>query len=279
MFSYFLHHVLRLPLTMRVRYDRRPRKGHPTKLNVVFLHGIASSYEAWRKVLPVLSSDPDLRNTRLIALDLIGFGKSEKPRWFDYDFKHYRRSLEHTLKKIKVRGPIVFAGHSMGCLIASDFAAHNQHFSVPALLLVSPPFLRPADLRRLPDKFYISAYGKLRDHTDSAVVGTLASFISRVTNFDKRTLNTVAFQRCMDHIILNPQAWHTVLGLDRPIRIIHGRVDPLVVTANLRYLAEHESNIELIETFGGHDIAGAKLNKVIKNTRELILQYQNQTVL
>ena len=263
MFSYFWHCILGRPLKMRVRYDHHPHKGLPTQLNVVFLHGIASSYEAWSKVLPALVNDPDLKTVRFTAVDLIGFGRAEKPKWFSYDFKHYRRSLEYTLKKLKMRGPVLFAGHSMGCLIAADFATHDRHFNVPALFLVSPPFLRPADLRRLPDKFYISAYSKLKDHTDSAMIGTLASFVSRVTNFDKRTLNTLAFQRCMDNIILNPEAWAAIEEFSRPVHIIHGRMDPLVVTANLKYLEKHKKNVQLIESFGGHDISGAKLTKVI----------------
>ena len=274
MIDYFLHHVLRLPLTMRLRYEHKPSHHHETKLTVVFLHGIASSYAVWRQVLPALSRDPALASARLLALDLIGFGKSPKPNYFAYDYLSYRVALCHTLRKLHVRSPVLLVGHSMGCLISADFATHETQYVIPALLLVSPPVLRPADLSHLSDKFYISAYTKLRDHTDSPVIGTVASFVSRVSNFDKATLDTPAFQHSMSRIILNSENWHNFNSLKIPTRIIHGRMDPLVVTANLRFLAEHHANIELIETFGGHDISGAKLNKVVKNLRALILTYQ-----
>ncbi len=48
---------------------------HP-KLTVVFLHGISATSETWRNTLRQLSKDPDLTEVRIIALDLLGFGKS-----------------------------------------------------------------------------------------------------------------------------------------------------------------------------------------------------------
>ncbi len=41
---------------------------------IVFLHGIPTSSYLWRNVIPHLSS-----HARCIALDLVGFGKSDKP--------------------------------------------------------------------------------------------------------------------------------------------------------------------------------------------------------
>ena len=48
----------------------------------MFLHGNPTSSYLWRNIIPIVSKTG---NNRCIALDLIGFGKSDKPD-IDYNF-------------------------------------------------------------------------------------------------------------------------------------------------------------------------------------------------
>ncbi len=245
---------------MRVRYDRRPKN---PKLTIVFVHGIAASYLSWQAALKSLSADKTMKDVRLVAIDLIGFGRSPKPSWYKYNYKNYNRSLHRTLKKLRIKTPIILAGHSMGCLISADYAIeYPKH--IKSLVLASPPFLRPSDLAKIPDKFYQNTYRSLKDHTDNVVIGTLASSISKVSSFDRRALNTLAFKETMENIILNSQNWDKILSLKLPIHIIHGHLDPLVVGANLRKLSRDSKYITLTESIGGHDIKPPKLAKVLR---------------
>jgi mannonate dehydratase len=66
----------------------------------------------------------------------------------------------------------------------------------------------------------------------------------------------------MDNIILNKENYGMAANLKVPMEVIHGRLDPLVIGANLRKLAERNAHFHLTETFGGHDIVGAKAKKV-----------------
>ncbi|MFV0484614.1 MAG: alpha/beta fold hydrolase [Candidatus Saccharimonadales bacterium] len=268
MFDYFVHRILGFPLRMRVRYDRVVGGGKP-ELAVVFLHGIASSYKVWRHVIAETAGLKEMKGVRFVALDLIGFGKSKKPDWYAYDYKSYNKAIKSTLRKLKVKTPIVMVGHSMGSLIATDYAAENPE-KITSLILVSPPFLRPGDLRRVPDKFYVKAYTDLKNHTGNMMVGTIASFISMASSFDKKALNTEAFRKSMDAIILNRENWEKILKLDKPVYMVHGKLDPLVLGANLRSLATHNKQITLTECLGGHDIAGAKCKRVSKVIRDAI---------
>ena len=151
MFHNFLHKILKIPVTMRVRYDhcdvKRP------KITIVFLHGIAASCSAWKEVLPPLMKDEDLRKVRFIALDLIGFGKSEKPDWYGYDYASYRKTLTRTLKKLNVHTPLVICGHSMGCLLAVDYAANGDRI-VDQLILISPPVIKNSEVGGMRDQIY-----------------------------------------------------------------------------------------------------------------------------
>ena len=109
---------------MAVRFDAcRARK---PELTIVFLHGIAASFTSWRPTVQELAKDRDLDKVRFIGLDLIGFGKSPRPEKFSYEYEDYRRVLTRTIKKLHIKTPIILAGHSMGCLIAMDYAENGN---------------------------------------------------------------------------------------------------------------------------------------------------------
>ncbi len=269
MFYNFLHKFLKIPITMRVRYDHCIAKN--PDLTVVFLHGIASSYATWREVLPPLTKDKDLSKVRFVALDLIGFGKSEKPDWYGYDYASYRKTLARTLKKLKIHTPIVLCGHSMGCLISIDFAANGDRL-IDQLILISPPIIKRSEVAGVQDQAYTKLYGELRKHTDAKPVSVIATFVDALSSFEKRSLNTLAFRKTMDNIILNKENYSTAANLKVPMEVIHGRFDPLVIGANLKKLAERNSHFKLTETFGGHDMTGAKAKKIDKVFKDTMLR-------
>jgi pimeloyl-ACP methyl ester carboxylesterase len=82
---------------------------------VVLLHGITSTAEAWREVMPRLAE----RYT-VIAPDLIGHGRSAKPRG-DYSLGAYAAGVRDLIAVLGYeRGTVV--GHSFGGGIAMQFA-------------------------------------------------------------------------------------------------------------------------------------------------------------
>ncbi len=262
------HRVFRISETMAVRHDycrsRKPR------LTVVFLHGIASSYDAWRDTVKLLESDPELASVRFIGLDLIGFGHSPRPKKFKYDYEDYRKALYRTLKKLKIRTPLIMAGHSMGCLIASDYAMAKPE-AISQLILVSPPVFRKAEIGSIADRFYHNAYDTLKENTDAVVVQQVANIVDFLSSFDKRTLDTPAFKMSLKNLVLNHQNWRRVFAIKTPSQVIHGRFDPLIVGENLRILATRNRKIELTQTVGGHDITGLKQKRVVTITKERCL--------
>src|ERR687891_763622 len=82
---------------------------------VVLLHGITSTSEAWRHVMPRLAE----RYT-VIAPDMIGHGRSAKPRG-DYSLGAYAAGVRDLIAVLGYeRGTVV--GHSFGGGIAMQFA-------------------------------------------------------------------------------------------------------------------------------------------------------------
>lgn len=114
--------------------------GEPT---LVLLHGFASSSSSWQLVRPALSS-----THRVIAIDRLGFGRSERPRRGSWDGASpyaTTAAVTHTLAVLDACCPppsrVVLVGHSAGGAIAVGAAIEDQDGApgrVAGLVLVSP---------------------------------------------------------------------------------------------------------------------------------------------
>jgi pimeloyl-ACP methyl ester carboxylesterase len=95
---------------------------------LLLLHGYGESLLAWRLLL-----DRFTRHYRVVALDLPGFGLSDKPDT-RYDYSAYAQWLGDFLTR-QTRGPVVVVGHSMGGQIAAGLALDHPDRVVAAVLI------------------------------------------------------------------------------------------------------------------------------------------------
>jgi haloalkane dehalogenase len=90
----------------------------------LFLHGNPTSSYLWRNVMPAVAAIG-----RVVALDLIGMGDSEKlddPGPETYRFATHRRFLDRFIDAvIGTERPVVLVGHDWGSALAFDWA--NRH--------------------------------------------------------------------------------------------------------------------------------------------------------
>lgn len=101
--------------------------------NIVLIHGFLSSSSYWTRVQKELS-----KTHTVIVIDLLGFGKSPKPRQASYSADEQVTHVHHTLKKALNNKPFTLVGHSMGSLIATKYAAKHPEL-LQKLILVAPP--------------------------------------------------------------------------------------------------------------------------------------------
>lgn len=92
----------------------------PSKPNgraILLLHGKNFNIAYWEETIKTLGQE----GFRVIAVDQIGFGKSTKPRNYQYSFQQLALNTKSILDSLKIKKTIVL-GHSMGGMLATRFA-------------------------------------------------------------------------------------------------------------------------------------------------------------
>lgn len=87
---------------------------------VLFLHGNPESVYSWRNVIPHV-----IPHARVIAVDLVGMGKSDKPE-IDYVFTDYAAYLEEFINVMGLQN-ITLVGHDWGSGLAFHYATEHQN--------------------------------------------------------------------------------------------------------------------------------------------------------
>lgn len=86
---------------------------------IVFLHGVPASNYIWRNVIPRLS-----RHARCIAPDLIGMGKSDKPK-IEYTVLKHIDYIEEFIDSLRLKN-ITLVVHGLGSLIGLHYALKHK---------------------------------------------------------------------------------------------------------------------------------------------------------
>jgi pimeloyl-ACP methyl ester carboxylesterase len=87
---------------------------------MLLIHGFTASTYVWKTVAPVFSE----QGYRVIAVDLIGFGFSEKPAWFDYSIASQSRMILRFMNRLGI-GKATLVGSSFGGAVSSWFTLDN----------------------------------------------------------------------------------------------------------------------------------------------------------
>lgn len=260
-----VHKWLRVPHVLNVGIDHGRKNA---KVTVVFVHGLASSHKMWREVIQALH----IPHARVMAVDLLGFGGSPKPEWQTYDAKVHARSLRMTLRQRQVRGPVIIVGHSLGSLVAVQYASMYPR-AVSTLVLCSPPFYRAPmyevedvekkllkPILKQPDDALRIAYRYARNNPDLAK--KLSTFIqnAKLLNpafaIDDATLPAIVSS--LEMSIENQTSLQDAEKLRLPVHIIYGRLDPFVLKRNLKLLEKNVDNVKIETLLAAHEIFGSK---------------------
>ncbi|CAI5519615.1 unnamed protein product [Closterium sp. Naga37s-1] len=106
------------------------------KPTVLLLHGFGAASSFWTDTAVPFLPRSFLEGRRVVAVDLLGWGKSPKPRDCDYSIEEHVSWIERTVLAPLSISTFHIVGHSMGCLIA--------------VVLPAPPSFPPFSLAPTP---------------------------------------------------------------------------------------------------------------------------------
>ncbi len=142
--------------------------GDTSKKVIVLIHGYPTSSYDWRLIWPELNT-----NYRLIAMDMLGFGFSDKPDNIGYTISMQTNILEALLKNLNVANVNLIA-HDYGDNVAQEILARNieqkeKYFlKIESLILLNgglfPETHRPTTIQKL---------------LSSPIGGTVTSFMNQ----------------------------------------------------------------------------------------------------
>lgn len=125
---------------IKIRYIDQNKNGHP----VIFIHGLGGSIESWdNNIRQLISSE-----LRIVALDLPGFGLSDKPKT-RYSIEFYANFVTRFLEAIGVDRKVSLIGSSLGAQIAAEIAIRKSGI-VSKLVLISPAGAAPRSFKGTP---------------------------------------------------------------------------------------------------------------------------------
>ena len=123
---------------------------------LLLLHGFGASIGHWRQNIPALAAG----GYRVFALDLLGFGGSDKPP-LNYNLELWQ-DLVKDFHVSHIQEPSIFVGNSIGALLSLMVVANHPEIAAGAVLINCAGGLnhRPDELN-LPLRFVMGTFTKL----------------------------------------------------------------------------------------------------------------------
>ncbi|MGM7702616.1 alpha/beta fold hydrolase [Pseudalkalibacillus sp. Hm43] len=119
----------------KLYYEHYPHP-NPNAPVMIMIHGFLSSCFSFRKLIPELKN-----RFHIYAVDLPGFGKSEKSRTFHYSLKNYGQLIVDFIQHLQLFNTYVI-GHSMGGQVAMHAARIAPDKIAKLILLGSSGYLK-----------------------------------------------------------------------------------------------------------------------------------------
>jgi len=207
--------------------------GHGKPL--VLLHGYLASSHYFRRVEKRLA-----RTHRIIALDLLGFGRSPKPQGASYTYEEHVAAVRATLAHLGIDEPVILAGHSMGALITLRYAKTYPD-EVDRLILFNPPMYEGREqaldtFKKSGRHYHMLLHSPWKERYWAALKTVPRSISSRrqpVNLTDIVRASPEARRGSYEHVILEGAFFKDIKAALPPTLLVVGRRDRHVYQENL----------------------------------------------
>jgi 2-hydroxy-6-oxonona-2,4-dienedioate hydrolase len=210
---------------VRIRYIDENRNGDP----VILIHGLGGSIESWDSNIRQLISS----NLRIIALDLPGFGLSDKSK-IRYSIKFYSNFVTTFLGTIGASHKVSLVGSSLGGQIAAEIAIKKSEI-VSKLVLISPAGTTPRSFKGTPS---LCKYVSILRAKSSREIKEILSSLDNIAIADSyanniyKILSTpeakAAFLSALNESSRAPRFTKYMANTDFTILVIWGKEDKII---------------------------------------------------
>lgn len=107
------------------------RNNITSRPSLLLVHGFGASVAHWRRNIATLA-----QNYTVYAIDLLGFGASDKPAGFEYNMESWAQLILDFANEI-IQRPTVLVGNSVGSLACVIAAADSSQTSIKGLVLLN----------------------------------------------------------------------------------------------------------------------------------------------
>jgi pimeloyl-ACP methyl ester carboxylesterase len=184
---------------------------------LIFIHGWVGSWRYWWPSMQALSA-----HYRTFAFDLWGFGDSSKSPEF-YSLDAYVKMVDQFIDKLGMARPVILVGHGLGSIIALNYTSQNPD-NIAKVAAISLPVTGANLTNKL--------QGADTDSMISRVLGRAESFSE--LNTEIRKVDPIAVSNSIEEI--NKLDFEpTISNLTRPLLMVYGRQDNLVLPPNGDY--------------------------------------------
>ena len=216
------------------------------------LHGYLSSGQYFKHIRTRLEQD-----YRVVTLDLLGFGRSPKPK-VGYTYEDHIAAVDDTVRQLGIKKPFILLGHSMGGLIALRYATIYPD-GIAKLLLFNPPLFTDTsqmitEHRATGRRYRIMLYSRGR-HVYWLTLRLLPRNKSRrrpaISFSDIISMSPAAREGSYRNILGGATVFQDFRKLTVPTLLVNGRYDRVVYLENLqkRRLPTH---VEIATMETGH---------------------------
>ncbi len=231
---------------------------------VLFLHALGASSRYFASRLGPLPA-----TYHCVMPDLLGFGRSPKPD-VAYTVEDHLSALHRTLDRLSLtEQPMVVIGHSLGAILAAEYAARYPAHVRGLVLISLPSYQSRAEAYIIEHGEWMARATVLNGGVAHSLHLVLATFRPLIALLAGRFSHTVpaavaedsmahtwhSYSRTLEHCVLS----HTILPAltalgTLPILALHGDADPAAPLAAVQSLVSQLPTITLRILPGKHHI-------------------------
>jgi len=219
----------------------------PGRETMIFVHGLSGSSSAW-----IPYEQKFGKKFNLLFFDLRGHGKSVKKADGDYYvLENISGDIAALAERFKLQ-KFILVGHSLGAILAMDFARRHKK-KVSRLILLAPNYRANKTWRAKIVNFFLLFAGitepmpfeeRIGVHIDYRRFFGTGDWDAGRMYADIRNTSLKVYYRCLREA-KKFDGEKFIAGMDMPVLIVHGRKDTIFPAADSARLAKKMPNARL----------------------------------